>query len=146
MAGVCVNVGFYGMWRTLALLGRPPGWLAGSPAAARRAHRAAGHRARRGAATGCHRVIAYSSVENTGLIITGFGVALTGAAVGDRRLIAVGLLAATLQMVAHTAAKSLLFSSSARASRPRRAATTWRCCAAWGAGRRGAARAWPWAR
>src|SRR4029077_5926595 len=29
MAGVAVNVGFYGMWRTLALLGRPPGWLAG---------------------------------------------------------------------------------------------------------------------
>jgi formate hydrogenlyase subunit 3/multisubunit Na+/H+ antiporter MnhD subunit len=24
MAGVCVNVGFYGMWRTLALLGHPP--------------------------------------------------------------------------------------------------------------------------
>ena len=52
-------------------------------------------------------------MENTGLIVTGFGVALTGAAVGDRRLIAVGLLAATLQMVAHTAAKSLLFCSSA---------------------------------
>jgi hydrogenase-4 component B len=58
-------------------------------------------------------VIAYSSVENSGLIITGFGVALTGAAVGDERLIAVGLLAATLQMVAHTAAKALLFSSAA---------------------------------
>src|SRR6201986_4916264 len=29
MAGVCVNVGFYGMWRTFALLGRPPGWLTG---------------------------------------------------------------------------------------------------------------------
>ena len=28
------------------------------------------------------RVIAYSSVENSGLIITGFGVALTGAAGG----------------------------------------------------------------
>ena len=27
MAGVCVNVAFYGMWRTFALLGRPPGWL-----------------------------------------------------------------------------------------------------------------------
>ena len=59
------------------------------------------------------RVIAYSSVENSGLIITGFGVALTGAAVGDQRLTAIGLLAATLQMVAHTGAKSLLFSSAA---------------------------------
>jgi NADH:ubiquinone oxidoreductase subunit 5 (subunit L)/multisubunit Na+/H+ antiporter MnhA subunit len=57
------------------------------------------------------RVIAYSSIENSGLIVTGFGIALTGAAVGDRRLIAVGLLAATLQMVAHTTAKSLLFTS-----------------------------------
>ena len=59
------------------------------------------------------RVIAYSSVENSGLIITGFGVALTGAAVGNQRLVAVGLLAATLQMVAHTVAKSLLFTSAA---------------------------------
>jgi hydrogenase-4 component B len=43
--------------------------------------------------------------------VTGFGIALTGAAVGDRRLIAAGLLAATLQLVAHTVAKSLLFTS-----------------------------------
>jgi hydrogenase-4 component B len=112
MAGVCVNVGFYGMWRTLALLGRPPGWLAGVllllgglTALLGIAHAAVSSR--------LSRVIAYSSVENTGLIVTGFGVALTGAAVGDRRLIAVGMLAATLQMVAHTAAKSLLFCSSA---------------------------------
>jgi len=34
MAGVCVNVAFYGMWRTLALLGRAPGWL--TPPALRR--------------------------------------------------------------------------------------------------------------
>ena len=27
MAGVAVNVGFYGMWRTLQLLGPPPVWL-----------------------------------------------------------------------------------------------------------------------
>jgi len=112
MAGVCVNVGFYGMWRTLALLGHPPGWLAGVllllgglSALLGIAHAAVSSR--------LSRVIAYSSVENTGLIVTGFGVALTGAAIGDRRLVAVGLLAATLQMVAHTAAKSLLFCSSA---------------------------------
>jgi len=112
MAGVCVNVAFYGMWRTLALLGRPPGWLAGLllvlggfAALLGIAHAAVQNR--------LSRVIAYSSVENSGLITTGFAVALTGAAVGNERLTAVGLLAATLQMIAHTAAKTLLFSSAA---------------------------------
>ncbi len=112
MAGICVNVAFYGMWRTLALLGRPPGWLAGVllvlgglSALLGIAHAAVQNR--------LNRVIAYSSIENTGLIVTGFGVALTGAATGDRRLVAAGLLAATLQVVAHTVAKSLLFTSSA---------------------------------
>ena len=112
MAGVCVNVAFYGMWRTLALLGRPPGWLAGMlllaggfTALLGIAHAAVQNR--------LPRIIAYSSVENSGLIIVGFGVALTGAAVRDERLVAVGLLAATLQMIAHTAAKSLLFTSGA---------------------------------
>src|SRR5450631_340161 len=112
MAGVCVNAGFYGMWRTFSLLGRPPGWLAGVllllaafTALLGIAHAAVANR--------LPRVIAYSSVENSGLIIVGFGVALTGAAVRDQRLIAASLLAATLQMVAHTAAKSLLFTSSA---------------------------------
>jgi hydrogenase-4 component B len=110
MAGVCVNVAFYGMWRTLALLGRTPGWLVGVvlvlgalSALLGIAHAAVQNR--------LSRVIAYSSIENSGLIVTGFGIALTGAAVGDRRLIAAGLLAATLQMVAHTTAKSLLFTS-----------------------------------
>jgi formate hydrogenlyase subunit 3/multisubunit Na+/H+ antiporter MnhD subunit len=112
MAGVCVNVAFYGMWRTLAVGGKPPGWLAGvllllggCTALLGIAHAAVQNR--------LSRVIAYSSVENSGLIITGFGVALTGAATGDKRLIAVGLLAATLQMIAHTAAKTLLFTSAA---------------------------------
>ena len=112
MAGVCVNVAFYGLWRTLALLGRAPGWLVGAvlllgaiSALLGIAHAAVQNR--------LSRVIAYSSIENTGLIVTGFGVALTGAAIGNRVLVATGLLAATLQMVAHTAAKSLLFTSGA---------------------------------
>jgi hydrogenase-4 component B len=112
MAGVCVNVAFYGMWRTLALLGHPPGALVGAllllgavTALLGIAHATVHNR--------LNRVIAYSSVENSGLIVVGFGVALTGAAVHDQRLIAAGLLAATLQMVAHTAAKSLLFTSAA---------------------------------
>ncbi len=112
MAGVCVNVAFYGMWRTLELLGRTPGWLVGAvlllgavTALLGIAHAAVQNR--------LSRVIAYSSIENTGLIVIGFGVALTGTAVGNRQLVAIGLLAATLQMVAHTVAKSLLFTSAA---------------------------------
>jgi hydrogenase-4 component B len=112
MAGVAVNIGFYGLWRTLALLGAPPSWLvglllvlAGLTALLGIAHAAV--------QPGLQRVIAYSSVENSGLIITGYAVALTGAAVHDTRLLAAGLLAATLQIIAHTAAKSLLFTASA---------------------------------
>ncbi len=112
MAGVAVNVGFYGLWRTLALLGAPPGWLvglllvlAGLTALLGIAHAAVQPR--------LQRVIAYSSVENSGLILAGYGVALTGAATRDARLVAAGLLAATLQIIAHAAAKSLLYTSSA---------------------------------
>jgi len=122
MAGVGVNVGFYGLWRTLSLLGAPPAWLttlllilAGLTALLGIGHAAVQPR--------LQRVIAYSSVENSGLIMAGYGVALTGAALHNARLAAAGLLAATLQIIAHTAAKSLLFTTSPviaprRGSRP----------------------------
>lgn len=112
MGGIAVNVGFYGLWRTLALLGAPPAWLtgtllvlAGLTALLGIAHAAVQPR--------LQRVIAYSSVENSGLILAGYGVGLVGAATHDPRLTAAGLLAGTLQIVAHAAAKSLLFSASA---------------------------------
>ena len=116
MAGVTVNVGFYGLWRTLSLLGGAPAWLTGTLLVL------AGMTALLGIAHAAvqqslQRVIAYSSVENAGLILAGFGVALVGAATHDRRLAAAGLLAATLQIVAHTAAKSLLFTSGAMIER-----------------------------
>jgi hydrogenase-4 component B len=112
MAGVAVNVGFYGLWRTLALLGPPPAAVIDIllVLASVTAILGIAHAAVQGS---LQRVIAYSSVENTGLILTGFGVALVGAAVANRALLAVGLAAATLQLIAHTAAKSLLFVSSA---------------------------------
>ena len=117
MAGVSVNVGFYGLWRTLAVLGPPPAavidillLLASVTALLGIAHAAV--------QGSLQRVIAYSSVENTGLILAGFGVALVGAANGSRALMAVGLLAATLQVIAHTAAKSLLFTASSTVQAP----------------------------
>jgi hydrogenase-4 component B len=113
MAGVAVNVGFYGLWRTLALFGPPPAAVTGVllVLASLTAVLGIAHAA---VQTGLQRVIAYSSVENSGLILAGFGVALVGAATRDSELLAAGMLAATLQVVAHTAAKSLLFTSSAR--------------------------------
>ncbi len=112
MAGVAVNTGFYGMWRTLAVLGPPPGWVTGTllVLAALTAVLGIAHAA---VQNGLLRVIAYSSVENAGLILAGFGVALVGATMADRLLVAAGLLAATLQVIAHTAAKSLLFTAAA---------------------------------
>ena len=112
MGGVAVNVGFYGLWRTLAVLGPPPAWLVGLLLVL------AGLTALLGIANAAvqprlQRVIAYSSIENSGLILAGYGVALVGAAIRDEQLTAVGLLAGTLQIVAHAAAKSLLFTASA---------------------------------
>lgn len=108
MAGVASLAGFYGLWRTLDELGAPPRWLAivvlvvaAGTALLGIAHATVQQDLR--------RVVAYSSIENGGLIVTGYGVALTGAALHNPRLIAVGLVAASLQMVAHAVAKSALF-------------------------------------
>ncbi|MGC9963742.1 MAG: proton-conducting transporter membrane subunit [Acidimicrobiales bacterium] len=112
MAGLAANAGFYGLWRFLGILGRPPIWLVvvvlvvgGVTALVGIAFAAVQSR--------LNRAIAYSSVENAGLIAVGYGVALAGAATGDRDLLAVGLLAASLQVLAHAVAKCGLFASAA---------------------------------
>lgn len=112
MSAVGANVGFYGMWRALGILGAPPVWL---PvvlvlAAALTALLGIAHAA---VQRDLQRVIAYSSVENGGLITAGYAIALAGAAAGEPQLTALGLLTGTLQMVAHAFAKSSLFLSSA---------------------------------
>lgn len=110
LAGVAVNVGFYGLWRTLDVLGAPPIWLAcgvlvvaGVSAILGISH-AAVHADLAG-------LVAWSSVENAGLIVVGFGVALVGAITVSPQLTAAGLLAGTAQICAHAVAKSLLFVS-----------------------------------
>lgn len=112
MAGLAANVGFYGLWRFLDILGPPPVWLAVAVLVT-------------GAITALmgivfaavegqiDRAIAFSSVENAGLITVGYGVALTGAATSHPEMVAVGLLAASLQVLAHAVAKTGLFASSA---------------------------------
>lgn len=111
MSAVAANAGFYGMWRILQILGTPPTWLAVVLllVAAFTALLGIAHAA---VQRDLQRVIAYSSVENGGLITSGFAIALAGAAGGERQLIALGLLTASLQMIAHALAKSSLFLAS----------------------------------
>ena len=110
MAGVAVNVGFYGMWRTLNVLGSPPVWLTcvvlivgGVTAILGIAHAAVN--------PDLAALISWSSVENAGVITAGFGVALVGASVGQPKLVAAGLVAGTAQVMAHALGKTLLFVS-----------------------------------
>ncbi len=70
MAGVAVNVGFYGLWRTLALLGPPPAGVTGVLLVLAGLTAVLGI-AQAAVQPGLQRVIAYSSVENSGLILAG---------------------------------------------------------------------------
>lgn len=110
MAGAAVNVGFYGMWRTLNVFGAPAVWLictvliiGGVTAILGIAHAAVN--------PDLARLISWSSVENAGVITAGFGVALVGAAAGQSKLVAAGLLAGTAQVMAHALGKTLMFVS-----------------------------------
>ena len=110
MGGIAANVGVYGLWRFLGILGHPPVWLVigvlicGGVTALLGITFA-------GVQSTLTRVVSYSSIENAGLILTAYGVALTGSVVHSSALVALGLLAATLQTGTHAIAKSALFVS-----------------------------------
>lgn len=112
LAGLGANAGFYGLWRFLSILGPPPVALAivvlllGGVTALVGISFAS-------VQSDLNRLVAYSSIENAGLIVVGYGIALSGAALGQEHLVAVGLLAATLQTLSHAVAKTGLFASSA---------------------------------
>ena len=110
MAGIAANVGVYGLWRFLGVLGRPPMWLAIAVLLIGGATALLGITFA-GVQSHLARVVAYSSIENAGLIVTAYGVALTGTILHSQSLVAMGLLSATLQTIAHAIAKSALFVS-----------------------------------
>ncbi|MGH9303505.1 MAG: proton-conducting transporter membrane subunit [Acidimicrobiales bacterium] len=112
MAGLAVNAGFYGLWRFLGVLSPPPLWLAAAVLVI------GGVTALLGIVfavvqADLNRVIAYSSVENAGVIMVCYGLALSGRVTHQAGLVAIGMLAATLQVVAHGVAKSSLFTAGA---------------------------------
>lgn len=108
MSGVMIKMGLYGLVRVTSLLPAPPLWwgilllalgaLSGVIAAA--------------AALAQHdlkRMLAFSSIENVGLITLGLGLALVGRSVHNAAWIVLGLGGALLHVLNHSLFKSLLF-------------------------------------
>ncbi|MDA8271253.1 MAG: proton-conducting transporter membrane subunit [Actinomycetota bacterium] len=110
MAGVAANTAVYGLLRFFSILGRPPIWLVVAVLLLGGITALLGITFA-GVERRLSKLVAYSSVENAGIIFTAFGVALAGAAAGNTMLIAAGLLAAMMHSIAHSVAKSTLFSS-----------------------------------
>ncbi len=108
MSGVMIKTGIYGLLRILTLLGAPPAWWGWTLLGV-------------GAASGIlgvlfalaqrdlKRLLAYSSVENVGVITVGLGVGLLGITYRIPAMAVLGLAGALLHVVNHALFKSLLF-------------------------------------
>ncbi len=109
MAGGALNAGFYGLARfVIGLPGGVPIWWA-IVALALGALGAFFGIAWAMAQRDMRRLAAYSSVENGGIILAAFGVALAGRAIHLDLLVGLGLAAAFMQIAAHALAKTTLF-------------------------------------
>jgi hydrogenase-4 component B len=108
MSGAMIKVGIYGLLRILILVGRPEPWWGWLLIAV-------------GASSGLlgvlfalaqhdlKRLLAYSSVENIGIVLLGIGLGVLGAANGMPALAAIGFAAGLLHVLNHSIFKGLLF-------------------------------------
>ena len=111
---VALAAGFYGLWRfVVELLGPAQVWW-GDALLVLGALTAMGGVLYALTQDDIRRFLGFSTVEHTGIAVVGLGVCLLGQAAHDARLAAVGLLAATLHVVAHGLAKTLALLSADR--------------------------------
>lgn len=108
MSGVMIKMGIYGFIRIIGFLPNPPTWWGGLLLAL-------------GAVTGIlgiafalgqhdiKRLLAYSSIENVGIIFMGLGLAMLGRSLERTDWIALGLGGALLHVLNHSLFKSLMF-------------------------------------
>ena len=108
LSGVVTKMGIYGLVRTLIVLPDPPlPWgvtliVFGSVSAVGAMAFALGQ-------ADLKRMLAYSTIENIGVIVIGLGLALIGKSMGRPDLMALGLGGALLHMLGHSIFKPLLF-------------------------------------
>src|SRR5262249_38596848 len=108
LSGVMIKLGIYGFLRVLTLLGPPPGWwgltLLGIGVVS-----GLGGVVYALAQQDLKRVLAYSSVENVGIIALGLGIGVLGLANGKNVVAFAGFAGALLHVLNHSLFKSLLF-------------------------------------
>ncbi|TMK27562.1 MAG: hypothetical protein E6G69_15430 [Alphaproteobacteria bacterium] len=108
MSGAMIKIGIYGLVRILTLLGTPQPWWGWTLIAI-------------GASSGVlgvlfalaqhdlKRLLAYSSVENIGIVLLGIGLGVLGLATGTPALAVIGFAGGLLHTLNHSIFKGLLF-------------------------------------
>jgi hydrogenase-4 component B len=117
LSGIAINAGFYGLWRLVLETLQPDTLWWGELVMI-----VGGVSALVGilyaiAQDDLKRFLGFSTIEHSGIALIGFGVALIGAGAGLPKLVAAGLLAATLHVIAHSLAKTLAFLGADRVAR-----------------------------
>lgn len=108
MSGVVVNMGLYGLLRTVQVVGGPPAWLGpllllvGLAGAGLGIAMALSQR-------DLKRALAYSTIENMGIVTLALGVSFMGRAAGDEAVAALGAAGALLHVWNHALMKGLMF-------------------------------------
>ena len=108
LSGVMLKMGVYGVLRVVSFFGERPLWWGGLLAVAGLASALLGISIA-SAQKDIKRLLAYSSIENLGLIMAGIGVALVGQSTGNPRLAYLGLAGALFHVLNHSLFKPLLF-------------------------------------
>jgi formate hydrogenlyase subunit 3/multisubunit Na+/H+ antiporter MnhD subunit len=108
MSGAMIKMGIYGLLRILPFLGPPPPWwgwllifLGLLTGAIGVIYAIAQHDLK--------RLLAYSSIENMGIIVTGVGLGVLGVSLDQPAVAAIGFAGALLHVWNHSLMKGLLF-------------------------------------
>jgi hydrogenase-4 component B len=108
MSGVMIKTGIYGILRTISFFGEPPAWwgilliVIGVVSAVMGVLYALLQH-------DLKRLLAYHSVENIGIIVTGIGIGLLGVSKGDPLVVTLGFGGAIFHVLNHAVFKGLLF-------------------------------------
>jgi hydrogenase-4 component B len=108
MSGVMLKMGIYGILRFLTFVPHMPVWWGGLIIIAGMLSALLGI-CFASVQTDIKRLLAYSSIENIGIITTGIGMAMIGEATGSPSLVLLGLSGGLLHLLNHSLFKPLLF-------------------------------------